>query len=266
MHDRDIDGNDLPDYRAAHQRWVYWNWESPTNSRLKQIEKVKDVFNWTYTYRPDSDVPYPYFYVRKRAQINGSAPPLAALTNRSKLAVWAVSNCKASSGRLEFVRELRKHIPVDIYGACGDLKCPRGPECLVHFGNTYFFYMGLENSICPGYITEKFYNPLLHGMVPVVFGNYSDVGPPGSYINALEFPSPKHLATYLEAVAADPSRYKEYLAWRTTYDVVPNNFTDHCTLCEALYKARAEDRKVYKDIIHWWHGNGSLCTSWKPET
>lgn len=263
IHDRDVDSNDLPEYRAEQQRWVYWNWEAPTNSRIKGIKKLTDAFNWTYTYRHDSDVPYPYFHVRRRAHAHSSAPPLATSTNRSKLVVWAVSNCKASSGRQEFVQELQKYIPVDIYGHCGKLKCPQGPECLAHFGKTYYFYLALENSICPEYVTEKFYNALLHRMVPVVFGNYSEIGPPGSYVNALEFPSPKHVATYLKAVAADPCRYKEYFAWRRTHDIYPHNFTNHCTLCEALYKARPQDRKVYKDINNWWYGDGSQCTSWK---
>ncbi|KAK8781517.1 hypothetical protein V5799_017140 [Amblyomma americanum] len=265
IHDRDADGNNLPKYRAPHQRWVYWNLESPAHSRPQQMKKLKKVFNWTYTYRRDSDVWHPYSFVARLTPERSSSPPFVTWTNRSKLVVWLVSNCRTPSGRMQFVKELKKHIPVDIYGTCGNLKCLRRLGCPASFGRTYYFYLALENSICPDYVTEKFYvNALQNEIVPVVFGNYSDLAPPGSYINALDFASPKHVATYLKAVAADPSRYQKYFAWRNTHGIVPSGITDHCALCKALYEARPENRKVYKNIVRWWHGNGSLCTSWKP--
>ena len=41
------------------------------------------------------------------------------------LAVQFVSNCHSSSRREFYVRELQKDIPVDVYGDCGDFKCPK---------------------------------------------------------------------------------------------------------------------------------------------
>ncbi|XP_077513055.1 3-galactosyl-N-acetylglucosaminide 4-alpha-L-fucosyltransferase FUT3-like [Amblyomma americanum] len=266
IHDRDANGGDLPKYRAAHQRWVYWNLEAPPNSRRRGMQKLRRIFNWTYTYRRDSDVWHPYFFVRRLTQTGSNAPDFVTPTNRSRLVVWAVSNCEAPSGRMDFVNELKKYIPVDIYGKCGDMRCPHSPECSAIFGQTYYFSLALENSICPEYVTEKFYEAVNYGMVPVVLGNYSDFVPPNSYINAFDFHSPKHLAAYLKALAADQSRYKAYFAWRRTHDIELCLYTNHCALCEALYKARPGNRRVYKDIIRWWHGRRPLCTSWKPAT
>ncbi|XP_077499051.1 glycoprotein 3-alpha-L-fucosyltransferase A-like [Amblyomma americanum] len=266
FHGRDVSGNDLPKYRAEHQRWVYWNLEAPPNSESYRMIRLRDVFNWTYTYRRDSDVPHPYFFVRQAdKRMRKTAAPVVEWTNRSKLVVWAASNCRASSGRQYFVMELQKHIPEDRYGRCGHLECPRGPKCLSRFAETYYFYLALENSICRDYVTEKFSDALSYGMVPVVLGNYSAVAPPNSYINALDFGSPKQLAEFLKAVASRPSMYNKYFAWRNRYIVEQNNFNNHCVLCEALYKARTGDRRVYRDIVQWWHGNGDVCTTWRNQ-
>ena len=68
--------------------------------------------------------------------------PGLAIKNGSSKAVVAqfVSNCNSHSDRLEaflihipifeslrenLVKSLSKHIPVDVYGACGTLKCDR---------------------------------------------------------------------------------------------------------------------------------------------
>lgn len=34
-----------------------------------------------------------------------------------------VSNCNSKSGRQRYVDELKKHIDIDVYGNCGQLKC-----------------------------------------------------------------------------------------------------------------------------------------------
>lgn len=46
------------------------------------------------------------------------------------LAVQFVSNCHSSSRREFYVRELQREIPVDVYGDCGDFKCPKVRQTL----------------------------------------------------------------------------------------------------------------------------------------
>ncbi|KAH6940464.1 hypothetical protein HPB50_000071 [Hyalomma asiaticum] len=260
FHDRDADANDLPSYRDEHQRWVYWNMEAPPNSRPGRMARLRSVFNWTYTYRLDSDVPHPYFsFVNKSTQgvppsRNAQETP-SVRTNRSILVAWVASNCRTQSRREDFVAELRKHVPVDVYGRCGDLKCIEYP-CQARFGETYYFYLALENCLCREYVTEKFYDALKHGMVPVVLGNYArTLAPPGSYIDALSFRTPQQLASYLKTVAANATLYELYFAWRQRYTLVEKPFHDHCDLCQALHDARPGERKQYSDIVQWWHGN-----------
>jgi hypothetical protein len=70
---------------------------------------------------------------------------------------WFVSNCRESNNRGKYARELQKYIPVDIYGKCGTMKCPRSTEnqCLEMLDRDYKFYLAFENANCKGYITEK---------------------------------------------------------------------------------------------------------------
>ena len=72
---------------------------------------------------------------------------------------WFVSNCAARNGRLQYAMELSKHIQVDIYGACGQLKCLRAEadKCFALLDQHYKFYLAFENSNCKDYITEKFF-------------------------------------------------------------------------------------------------------------
>nr|XP_053607590.1 uncharacterized protein LOC128673636 [Plodia interpunctella] len=51
--------------RNKKQIWVFLNDEAPTNAfqktkSLPMLEKLANIFNWSMTYRTDSDVPVPY--------------------------------------------------------------------------------------------------------------------------------------------------------------------------------------------------------------
>ena len=62
------------------------------------------------------------------------------------------------NGRLDYARELSKHIGVDIYGSCGSKRCPRTSQhCFDMLNKDYKFYLSFENSNCKDYITEKFF-------------------------------------------------------------------------------------------------------------
>jgi glycoprotein 3-alpha-L-fucosyltransferase len=70
---------------------------------------------------------------------------------------WLVSNCHESNNRQKYVHELKKYIPVDIYGGCGTMKCPisNKTECFEMLDRDYKFYLAFENANCKDYITEK---------------------------------------------------------------------------------------------------------------
>jgi alpha-1,3-fucosyltransferase len=69
-------------------------------------------------------------------------------------------------------------------------------------------------------LSEKIVKPYRSNMLPIVFGaaKYSKILPPHSYIDALDFQTPKHLAQYLEYLDENEDRYLEYFWWRDFYE------------------------------------------------
>jgi glycoprotein 3-alpha-L-fucosyltransferase len=70
-----------------------------------------------------------------------------------------VSNCHEDSTRQKYAQELQKYIPVDIYGKCGTMQCPRSTKtkCFEMLERDYKFYLAFENANCKNYITEEFF-------------------------------------------------------------------------------------------------------------
>ena len=101
----------------------------------------------------------------------------------------------------------------------------------------YKFYLSFENAICTDYVTEKVWKILLLNVVPVVLGgaNYREILPPKSYIDIKDFNSVKALADYLLMLNSNDVMYREYFAWKKTFQVklmgVPSLF---CQVCAFL--------------------------------
>jgi hypothetical protein len=82
----------------------------------------------------------------------------------------------------------------------------------------YQFTLAFENAVAPDYVTEKFYDPLLAGSVPVYLGAPNiETFAPGDhcFINVAEFADPRSLAGHLRAVSQDEDQYQQYLAWKS---------------------------------------------------
>ena len=78
--------------------------------------------------------------------------------------------------------------------------------------------MALENAIAEDYVTEKFYDPLIAGSVPVYLGapNIDDFAPgENCFINVADWESPAGLARYLLEIASDDAAYARFLEWKT---------------------------------------------------
>ena len=105
-------------------------------------------FNWTATYRWDSDFPIPYGWISPSSKpINGDAPSndnppdlrypqgnaeilnqiVAEIEGQNKqhrkLVAWMVSNCETNSERELYVQQLQEFIDIDVFGKCGPLEC-----------------------------------------------------------------------------------------------------------------------------------------------
>lgn len=160
----------LPKYRPKNQRWVFVLYESPQHS--PKLSKFNGIFNFTSTYRIDSDFfeSDDTFYWKENENFNID---FDYLKSKKHFASAIISNCEAQSKRLDYIKVLQKYISIDIYGKCGK-PCPtsnsKHKDCKSIIADEYKFYFAFENSICQDYLTEKFYHILYHNIIPVVLG------------------------------------------------------------------------------------------------
>ena len=152
-----------------------------------------------------------------------------------------VSNSKAAgaSERAKFCEELIKYIPIHSYGKVlnnrrePDMQDdPRWPAIAqkrarkVKVLSHYKFYLAFENYQVPDYVSEKIYEGLFAGAVPVYRGA-RDVGrfmpSNDSYIDANDM-TPKELADLLRRLSSDEKEYNRYLAFKDR--PLPKSFED----------------------------------------
>lgn len=280
---------DLPLNRRPHQRFVFFHLESPFNTNLQKINDPRfryNYFNWTMTYRWDSDIVQRehYGYVMPKSPGNDSMTRVRPrvlqdwsnshikststtnntslveqgelinlIRNKTKMVAWFVGHCKTPIRREEYARQLGQYVDVDIFGKCNKKDCPI--NCDQMLSNDYKFYLSFENSWCPDYVSEKFYRPLVHDAVPIAMGgaNYNLFAPPGSFINARDYSSPKELADYLLMLNRTDELYAKYFDWKKDFEILTVDNYGICDLCRMAHDETLPS-KVYSDIKEWWMG------------
>src|SRR6185503_6597714 len=117
-----------------------------------------------------------------------------------------ISSNMDRSGRRTYIRELARHLPIDSYGKFmrnKSLPHDSWRPSKLEIISGYKFTIAFENSCTQDYVTEKFFDPLVAGSVPIYLGapNVEEFAPGDHcFINAADFPDPKMLAEYLLAV------------------------------------------------------------------
>ncbi|XP_045032281.1 4-galactosyl-N-acetylglucosaminide 3-alpha-L-fucosyltransferase 9 [Daphnia magna] len=261
FHSGNLNISDMPPVRFDHQRWIFYSFTSPVN--LAPIPKfLKDKFNWTMTYRRDSDIihRYPFGALVASKTIRksyGKTRPTAnsvqrRIPHKKKLVAWITSTCPTSVRRENYVRQLAKHISVDIYGGCGHKYCGSHEQCMKMLREDYKFVLAFENSLCTDYVSDKLYTALENGVVPVVYGeaDYRAYAPSNSYVNARDFGSPRELAEYLWLLHQNDHLYQNYFAWNQDYIVDRFPTDGWCNLCQMLHKPM--ESQAYSDVQRWW--------------
>lgn len=279
----------LPRKRSPHTYYIFWMIESALYT-FEDVNVFNGVFNWTFTYRMDSDFPRPYGKVERTPIKSSDAAALRGINyaeGKTKMAVWFVSNCNTVSEREILVRTLQRWVKVDVYGSCGEYNCPKESQdrCYQMMERNYKFYLSFENSLCYDYVTEKLFSVLKKNIVPVVYGlGYGHLNlPPHSYIDVLDFKSVQDLADHLLYLDQNDTAYNEYFRWKSEGYAInigkELNEQPFCDLCERLHQAaplRTEGQpaelmdssqrykhqtiapkyhKVYKDLYKWFVAN-----------
>jgi hypothetical protein len=203
------------------QLWVAWSMECEENYPCLRDPAYMRHFDLTMTYRLDADVsiPYLWFYSSASALVRALRKPPKP-KSQDKLAALFISSRINRSHRLEYADELMRHIEVHSYGKFRRTRSlttddwrPTKLEVIA----AYKFTLAFENAIGEDYVTEKFFDPLVAGSVPIYLGAPNvDLLAPGEqcYINTADFADPRALGDYLLALHEDAAAYEAYFAWK----------------------------------------------------
>ncbi|ELT91974.1 hypothetical protein CAPTEDRAFT_65511, partial [Capitella teleta] len=211
---------DPPEHRPLGQKWIMYETEPPTKLWGPHLDYESDIwraFNMTMTYTSDSTIPNNIYSQKCILNPDWISTNENFAKGKRKDVAWFVSNCETPSQREVYVKELQRHIDVDVFGSCGDIdQCPRGSSpdsCIAKTINEYKFYLSFENSLCEEYYTEKLVRTLWSNVIPIVMGlnDYSTILPPGSFIDVRNFSSPQRLAEFLREVSEDDEQYNSFI-------------------------------------------------------
>lgn len=167
------------------------------------------------SYHQDSDFPINYTCPTRLADVLKPPPP----KTDDSLICSLISNGHSRSGREARVIELERWLPLHHYGRWRSTHRAedQGRATKLDILRRYRFNLAYENCIDRDYVTEKWFDCLLAGCVPVYLGapNIADFAPaPDSYVDASTFDDPAALARHLREAASSPERYARYFAWK----------------------------------------------------
>jgi hypothetical protein len=248
--------DDLPSRHVNGRQpsWVYVTMESPTlDTHQRQQPESMHLFDYVSSYRRDSDFPATYEPIED-LELEVVKPLPVAIEHKNKEApvAWLATNCVAASNHREvYVKELFQHVSGHSYGGCLHNKdWPSAAELDAHYHPDeshvaskihsashnegdwprhywanqlkliahYKFYLALENSNCLDYVTEKLFNTLLAGVVPIVNGPREMYEPflplPDAALFIDEYPHPAALAERIKYLHQNDTAYAEMLRYK----------------------------------------------------
>jgi len=246
-------------------------------------------FDMEMTYRMCSQVPLHYF-VDRYASLSTAGLLQRPVPFESKIDGLAMvsTNCQvegAFSGRTRILRETmaladRRNASVKVmsYGKCLNNR-PGGVGDKVGKIAAHKFCVAMENSITQDYVTEKLWDALTAGCVPVYIGapNVDDFLPdPDAIIHYGRggVQTPEDLLREMERLAGDREAYEKKLAWKRKKSIeeFPPSFQAflrrtelylphvQCQLCEKIASHRVRPRKFTTCLWNqtWMHHAGRM--------
>ncbi|KAJ1143262.1 hypothetical protein NDU88_009573 [Pleurodeles waltl] len=229
----DFRAYEVPLPRLPHQTWAVFHEESPMNNYVLSHLPGITLFNYTATFRRESDYPLSLQWLPSIEYLQNPAVPLIEKNEWVKgghgPVLYIQSHCDVPSDRDRYVQEFMKYIQVDSYGKClNNRKLPNvrledtstatteDPEFML-FVSKYKFHLAMENALCQDYMTEKLWRTMHLGAIPIYRGSASvqDWMPNDhSVILVDNFPEPRVLAEFIESLNRDNAKYLRYLEYK----------------------------------------------------
>ncbi|KAL0707227.1 hypothetical protein Bca4012_073653 [Brassica carinata] len=209
--------NTTPDaaFGLSHQPGTLSILRSMESARYYLQNNLAQARRWGYdivmTTSLSSDVPVGYF---SWAEYDVMAP-VQPKTEKA-LAAAFISNCIAQNFRLQALEALMEaNVTIDSYGTCHRNRNERVEkvEALKH----YKFSLAFENTNEEDYVTEKFFQSLVAGSVPVVVGapNIQEFAPsPDSILHIKQMTDIEPVAKRMKYLADNPDAYNKMLRWK----------------------------------------------------
>lgn len=207
-----------------------------SNTRFKQLfEQSSGAYDGSSTTSPTSSVQRVY----EEAHMNtADFFPLKNFTSLIKGASYIASDCHrwdtANSRRDNVVHDIRRNgLRVDGLARCLRSHAKNIPENIQLKSSSnpreqlrlkretvghYLFDMAFENSIEDGYVTEKPFDAIYAGVVPVYLGDAAHLKSllphPKAAIFVADFPDTSSLAKYLLHLSENETAYEIHRQWR----------------------------------------------------
>lgn len=195
------------------QIWVGWCLECEENYPILKNEEFRELFDLWMGYHSSDDISYPY-YLDYSTRMESRMPDIP-FSERNEICMLISSGINRS-GRREVVSELMKLTSIDSYGKLFNNKSishDAGRESAIEIMRHYKFVIAFENAIANDYVTEKFYNPLYAGAIPIYLGapNVCEFAPSiNCYIDVTDYPSIDSLYTDIRQIGIDESKWNSY--------------------------------------------------------
>ncbi|XP_034109477.1 alpha-(1,3)-fucosyltransferase C [Drosophila albomicans] len=226
-------------------------------------DHANSPFNFTMSYRLDSDLVWSSHYFSKLGELNTRVQQFD-VPNENFMETWTVQQQYDFRIKLKrkhllagymmyavndyslpeslYLQELRNHIELDAFMGCNQYQ-----DC-----SHYKFMLIFDPSVCPDFVHPQFYMALANFVVPVLIGgsNLTQLAPPGSYISSQQFNSPKDLAQHLKQVAEEPMLYEQFFWWHSKYRLQQIK-QPYCELCHRLQQQPRPHRNP-DAFLQWW--------------
>lgn len=203
--------------KPEEQKWVAWSLECEENYHFLKDPEFMEVFDYKMSYHQDADIVYPYYRYEYRKEL--ILMPEFSFHEKKDICMM-ISSPFNQSGRQEYLQELMQYISIDSYGKLFNnckLEKDSGQDSKMELYRQYKFVIAFENSRANDYVTEKFYDPLLAGAVPIYLGapNIETFAPgENCSVDIRNFSSPKELAAFLIEACKNEKIYNKFLQWK----------------------------------------------------
>ncbi|KAF9908959.1 hypothetical protein EC991_009259 [Linnemannia zychae] len=239
-------GADKPPYftslllppKLAHQKWVLrFSDDSLAAYPYIALPAFLNRFDLTMGSPPSMmDIPDPTYPITqdKIMELVNVKPSFSFNKKPENFIAIVTSECWPWNKRNGLIERLVEKAGAHSYGSCSKNKevpkelakddLPR-PYVKQKLMSKYPFGLAAEHSNCISYVTEKIYDVLASGAIPVYFGasDIADFVPEGSYIDVKDFKNYDEVIEYMRVVDRAP-----FYKWKEIVKKDPTKFCKRC--------------------------------------